>query len=264
MKILVLGAGGMLGATLVPYLLQQGHQVLAHSRHGVDSSLVADLTSPHETSTLVGKAKPDTIINLAGVTDVDRCEADPTFAWLSNVRAVENIAAASRSVGAHLIHVSTDHLYNRSPASTESDACPGNQYAFTKYAGELAALAAPATILRTNFFGASRHATRRSLTDWLFTALNGASPVQVFEDVRFSPLSMATLCEMMMRAMQTRPVGIFNLGSNAGMSKADFAFVFAASLISLNTTVYVGTVPLIAASRREAATPLRMTGHLLY
>jgi len=230
MKVLVLGANGMLGATLAPYIRERGHQIAINSRRGGNGYLAADLSNSHETAKLVDEAKPDVVINLAGLTDVERCESNPKQAWLENVRTAENIATASRAIGAHLIHISTDQVYDRIPFSNENEATPGNQYAMTKYAGELAALAATATILRTNFFGLSRHATRHSLTDWLFSALTESSTVQVFEDVRFSPLSLATLCEMIEQAAQKQPVGVFNLGSHGGMSKADFAFAFAAEI----------------------------------
>lgn len=230
MKVMVLGAGGMLGATLVPYFMAQGHQVTTHTRTFGCGHLAADLTNRAETARMLAQADADTVVNLVGLTDVERCESEPKEAWLANVHTVENVAAATRVHGMHLIHVSTDQVYDRAPVSTEDQAIPGNHYAMTKYAGELAALPAQATVLRTNFFGASRHSSRRSLTDWLSNALKGDSPIPVFEDVRFSPLSMATLCEMIELAAHKRLPGVFNLGSHSGMSKADFAFVFARAL----------------------------------
>jgi dTDP-4-dehydrorhamnose reductase len=233
MKILVLGASGMLGTSLVPHLTARGHSVSSHGRRG---DMVADLGDAVATLALMRRASPEVVINLAGLTDVDRCESHPKEAWLSNVLSAENAAAASVAVGAHLIHMSTDQVYDQDACSEESQACPGNYYAMSKYAGELAALGAGATVLRSNFFGLSRHPTRLSLTDWLFSALIEGRPVQVFDDVRFSPLSIATLCEMIAIAALRRERGIFNLGSHAGMSKADFAFAFA-NVLGLKTTV---------------------------
>lgn len=230
MNILVLGASGMLGASLVPYLEAQGHHVTGHNRTGSSGLEAADLCNSVDTTSLLLRLSPKVAINLAGLTDVDRCESHPKEAWLANVRSVENVASACKAAGTHLIHISTDQIYDSSPACTESQASPGNQYAITKYAGELAALTTPATVLRTNFFGASRHATRRSLTDWLFGALRERRVIQVFENVRFSPLSMATLCEMIEKSATQRFDGIFNLGSHGCMSKADFAFAFAQEL----------------------------------
>jgi len=97
-------------------------------------------------------------------------------------------------------------------------------------AAEIAAGAVPSTVLRTNFFGRSRCAGRASFSDWLAGALRAHSPITVFDDVLFSPLSINTLCDMIARVLERRPQGVFNLGSRAGMSKADFAFALAQAL----------------------------------
>ncbi len=229
MKVLVLGAGGMLGASLVPALAVGGAQVMTHSRNG-PGTYTADLTDALQTRSLLELSQAEVVIHLAGLTDVDRCEQYPQEAWLANVRTVENTAAACKTLGAHLLHISTDQVYDRDPPSAEDQAKPGNCYALTKYAGELAALNVGATVLRTNFFGASRHPTRRSLTDWLWAALTSQQNIQVFDDVQFSPLSMCTLCELTHALALQRPTGVFNLGSRHGLSKADFAFEFANAL----------------------------------
>jgi dTDP-4-dehydrorhamnose reductase len=229
MKLLVLGASGMLGASLVPALGAREHMVTPHGRRGPGLK-TADLGDAAQARELLLEVRPEAAINLVGLTDVDLCESQPQLAWLANVRTAENIAAACKEVDCHFVHISTDQVYDGEPPRTEDQACPGNYYGITKYAGELAALSVGATVLRTNFFGASRHATRRSLTDWLHAALTEGRPIQVFEDVRFSPLSMATLCGMVERLVHLRPAGLFNLGSREGLSKADFAFAFARAM----------------------------------
>jgi dTDP-4-dehydrorhamnose reductase len=105
-----------------------------------------------------------------------------------------------------------------------------NNYAFSKYAGELAAMLVPSTILRTNFVGRSKVGSRESLTDWVYNSLTGKQHVQVLQDVYFSPLSMATLVRMIALVVEKKPLGVFNLGSHQGMSKADFDFAFAREL----------------------------------
>jgi dTDP-4-dehydrorhamnose reductase len=85
-------------------------------------------------------------------------------------------------------------------------------------------------VLRTNFFGKSQRPGRTSFTDWLATALRRQDPLTVFDDVLFSPLSLDRLCDLIMLAAERRVAGVFNLGSREGMSKADFAFVFADAL----------------------------------
>ena len=220
----------MLGASLAPALAACGHQVVSHGR-GVHWQARADLTDGAATQQMVDSVGPEAVINLAGLTDVDLCESEPQKAWRSNVLTTLNVAAACRCSGARLVHISTDQVYEGQGCSTEDQAAPGNYYAITKHAGELAAAQAGATILRTIFFGASRVHSRRSLTDWLCESLRARRPIQVFADVYFSPLSMPTLCGMIEKvARREAAAGVFNLGSRDGMSKADFAFEFARTL----------------------------------
>lgn len=226
MRIMVLGATGLLGCALVPHLRGQGHEVLAHGHTGAAQS-AADLTQQAQAQEAIAAARPEVVVNLVGLTDVDACQAQPQRAWLLNVRTAENVAAACADAGAALLHISTDQVYDGTGPHREEGALPGNSYALTKYAGELAALRAQATVLRTNFFGASRHARRRSLTDWLAEGLRQGRTLPVFDDVLFSPLSMATLCEAIARLAVLRPAGVFNLGAREGMSKAAFAQAFA-------------------------------------
>jgi len=230
-KVLLLGSSGLLGSTLAPFLYSKGHEVKTHSRGDV-SQYTADLHDSKEVNKLLREVNPEIIINLVGLTDVDRCEVQPNQAYLTNVRTVENIVdwIKQEQSTCHLTHISTDQVYDGKGPHGEGQVTLANYYAFSKYAGELAAASVPSTILRTNFFGRSYCAKRVSLTDWLFRSLSKGVSIQVFDDVLFSPLSMATLSAMVELVMHKRPVGVFNLGSHAGMSKADFAFAFAEEL----------------------------------
>jgi dTDP-4-dehydrorhamnose reductase len=227
--ILVTGATGLLGSTLVPLLAARGHRVVPHGfRSAPPGGVQADLRDRAATVAMLDAAMPDCIINLAALTNVDACEADPQAAYLLNVRPVENIAAWLRGhPGSHLVHISTDQLYDGAGPHVEDAVTICNTYAFSKLAAELAAAGVPATVLRTNFFGPSRCAGRASFSDWLLAGLRAGGDVPVFTDVQFSPLSIDTLCNMIEKVAVARPAGVFNLGSRDGMSKADFAFALA-------------------------------------
>jgi len=205
--------------------------VKTHSRSD-GAQCLADLSDPRAANELLGKIQPDVIINLVGLTDVDLCEVQPNQAYLQNVRSVENITnwIKQEKISCHLVHISTDQVYDGANTHTEELVTLTNCYAFSKYAGEMAAASVPSTILRTNFFGRSHCAKRLSLTDWLFRSLSNKDSIQVFDDVLFSPLAMSTLSEMIELSIRNKPIGVFNLGSHDGMSKADFAFAFADEL----------------------------------
>lgn len=224
-KVLVTGSRGLLGSSLVPHLRAHELTVISHGRSS-DCDVCADLTDSQQVNAALDTARPDVIVNLAALTNVDECERYPQRAYLSNVRIVENLAAWIRDKGTscHLVQLSTDQVYDGPGPHKENDILPSNYYAFSKYAGERVAASVRSTILRTNFFGRSDCASRKSFTDWLVQSLLEKRAMTVFDDVKFSPLSLACLVGMLALVIERRCEGTFNLGARSGMSKADFAF----------------------------------------
>jgi dTDP-4-dehydrorhamnose reductase len=237
-RILITGATGLLGTTLAPYLIKCGYHVVTHARAGGADFLV-DLDDKDKSFKMLAQIQPDVIINLVSLTSVELCQEQPNLAYLANTRSVENLAnwMLQTGVACHLIQISTDHVYDGIGPHAEDKVTLTNNYAFSKYAGELAASRVSCTILRTNFVGQSKVSKRESLTDWVYTSLTSGKHVQVLHDVYFSPLSIATLVEMIQLVVEKKPAGIFNLGSHNGMSKADFDFAFSDCLKLPTTTM---------------------------
>lgn len=242
-RVLITGARGMLGMSLAPYLVASGYDVVCHARQG-DSAVCADLCELIQTRTLLEHIKPDVIINLAAATNVDQCERNPNQAYLANVKVVENLVDWIRAgnQGTHLIQISTDQVYDGAGPHGEEDVALKNYYAFSKYAGELAALSVAATVLRTNFIGPSQCVGRKSLSDWLFESLAQQKTITVFDDVWFNPLSMRTLSRYIEHVIKQPISGIYNLGSKNGMTKADFAITFAEAMGLSNANMLRGSV----------------------
>ena len=229
--LLVTGATGLLGSVLVPSLRSHGLSVITHgNRSAADHS--SDMLDRRKALSLLDELRPDVIINLVGLTSVERCQERTNESYLMNTRVVETLAAWIRqsSKRCHLVQISTDQVYEGNGPHTEDMVSITNNYAFSKYAGELAAAQVPSTILRTNFVGRSRIHSRESLTDWVYNSLTTGKHVEVLDDVYFSPLSMQTLGEMIHLVIERKPLGVFNLGSRNGMTKADFDFAFAECL----------------------------------
>jgi dTDP-4-dehydrorhamnose reductase len=242
-RVLVVGARGMLGASLCPLLEAAGHDLLRQSRaEGLD--LQFDPADVEAWRLILSDRHPEAVVNLAAATDVDRCEDDPQWAYDANVSPVLAFVRAARDTGssAHFVHISTDQLYDGVGPHAEGAVRPCNVYALTKLAAELVALEYPSTILRTNFFGASRSPERRSFSDWIVGSLRTGSPITVFDEVLFSALHLDSLCEVIARAIEMRLCGIFNVGTADGISKADFAFELAKQLGLSTVSMRVGSV----------------------
>lgn len=236
-RVLVLGAQGLLGTSLVPFLRRAGYEVFSHGR-GPGADVQGDLTDEEAARSALAAKSPDVVVNLAALTDVDRCEREPRLAYLNNVRVVENVARWISDDGdrGYLVQISTDQVYDGPGPHTERDAAPVNYYGFSKFAGELAAGNVPSTIVRTNFFGPSNCASRTTLSDWVVQSLRARTPIVGFADVKFSPISISRLVELLELIISSPRTGIFNVGSREGMSKADFG-VAVAEQFGLPTTL---------------------------
>lgn len=228
-NILILGSSGLLGSSLVNFFKKNNINVSCHSRSN-NLKLSADLTNKKASLSMLRNSCPDVVINLTGLTDVDYCEKFPQEAYISNVKIIENIKNyfIIDNPNCHLIHISSDHVYNGSGHKKINEINIQNFYAFSKYAGELVALSCGknVSVLRTNFFGYSLCDKRKSFTDWLYNAAKSKNHINVFNDVLFSPLSMHSLSKYIKLIIDMGPTGLVNVGSNEGMSKADFAYKF--------------------------------------
>lgn len=242
-KVMVLGASGFLGRSLVPWLSRLGYVIVCVGRNEA-SDVKLDLQDTSAISKALIKQKPDVLINLIGATDVDQCEKNIRYAYTANVSIPVNLAEAvrrSKDLKIHVIHISTDQLYEGIGLKNENQINPVNVYGLSKYAGELAIETSDCTILRTNFIGRSFAVGRQSFTDWLADALLNKKSILLFDDIIFNALHTSTLCDVIHKIIHTGTVGKFNVGSRGAISKANFGIAFAQLLGLSLSNVKIGT-----------------------
>jgi dTDP-4-dehydrorhamnose reductase len=131
MRILVLGARGMLGTDLLKKW--RSDEVIP------GGSADADLRDFAQVEKLIQKVRPDWIILSAAYTDVDGCEKNPDLAFAVNSAGVENVSRAAESTGARVFMVSTDYVFDgrgTRPYETSDPIAPLNIYGASKAAGE--------------------------------------------------------------------------------------------------------------------------------
>jgi dTDP-4-dehydrorhamnose reductase len=243
--VIVFGAMGLLGANLVPLLRARGHNVLTQSRDsGGDLCL-----NPFDHVAVVAALtmyRPAAVINLVAATNVDECETQTELAWKANAGVV---AAISEGIMAlyngpsprpHLVHISTDQVYDGQGPHSEGEVNPINVYGLSKYTGELLADRVGATVLRSNFYGRSRCLGRLSFSDWLVKSFRDKAAITVFDDIKFSALHIDTLCDIVEQCIGRRPKGVFNAGCRDSISKAGFALALASELGLSTNQVTVG------------------------
>lgn len=136
MKVIVTGAGGMVGRALVRHCLSRVTDVSGLNHAALDITDDASIESALE------RERPDVLFNCAAWTDVDGCERDPDHARQANARGPELLAAACRRHNALLITISTDYVFDGEKEGfyTERDRPnPVSVYGRTKLEGERAA-----------------------------------------------------------------------------------------------------------------------------
>jgi dTDP-4-dehydrorhamnose reductase len=171
---LVTGAAGMLGRDLTDLLRARGEEFTPLAR--VD----LDITDPAAVAKAVSLVKPDVVVNCAAWTAVDAAEEHEEAAFAINAGGAVNLAAACASVGALLVHPSTDYVFDGHasvPYAEDAPTAPAGAYGRTKLAGEQAVRAAlpdASYIVRTAWlYGAHG---KNFVKTMLRLARNGTSP----------------------------------------------------------------------------------------
>jgi dTDP-4-dehydrorhamnose reductase len=141
MKVLITGAGGMVGRAVAEHCRARGDRVAAFDRAGLDITHEAAVREAFE------RARPEAAINCAAWTDVDGCELDPQRAFLVNSKGVEILATTARLSSACFVTVSTDYVFDGRKEgfyTQRDDPHPLSAYAASKLEGERRAQAASA------------------------------------------------------------------------------------------------------------------------
>ena len=202
--VLILGASGFLGKYVFNQFDKSKFNVIKQSRKFKKNYFKINLLNKFETEEKLQKIKPNFILNLAGLTDVNKCENNYKLAYSSNVSLIKNLQNyIKNNKKCHLLHISTDQIYSGRGPHKEEKIKPVNNYSLTKYLGEQEAMKINATILRTNFVGKSLSA-KKSLTDWLIDSCKAKKKILLFRDVFFSPLEVQTLSKIIIQIIKKK------------------------------------------------------------
>ncbi|HEV2863476.1 MAG TPA: dTDP-4-dehydrorhamnose reductase [Pyrinomonadaceae bacterium] len=221
MKILITGAGGMLGRAAVEYCRHLGDEVTAYDRAGLD---ITDFASVREA---FARERPEAVVNCAAWTDVDGCELDPQRAFLVNSQGVEMLAAAARLVSAALVTVSTDYVFDGRLENhfytQRDDPHPLSAYGAAKLEGERRAQSAAArtSVVRTGWvFG-------RGGTNFLATVVERArrgERLKAIHDAYGTPTYAPDLAARLRELAELDLPGIYHVvNSGEGASFEGFA-----------------------------------------
>lgn len=219
MRVMVTGAGGLVGNATVRHCKALGDQVFAYTHDALD---ISNLKGVEE---IIQQCRPDAVINCAAWTDVDGCEAHPERATLANSVGPENLARASRKFGAQLITISTDYVFDGTKEgfyTQRDDPNPESVYGASKLEGERRAQSACARtiVVRTGFvFGIGG-------TNFLSTLIDRArrgEHLKVISDARGTPTYAPHLAARLRLLAQVDLPGILHVvNSGPGASFEEF------------------------------------------
>jgi dTDP-4-dehydrorhamnose reductase len=218
-NVVVTGAAGQLGTDMVLHLRAAGDEVT-----GVDRDAL-DITDNAAVSRLVATARPDVVINCAAFTAVDRCETEIETAHAVNEHGVRFLAQACAAANAHLVHVSTDYVFDGRldrPYREDDSTNPQSVYGRSKLAGEHAALdtlGAGVTIARTSWV-CGEHGNNMVKLVRRLAAEN--SPMSFVDDQRGCPSFTADLAPALRVLAAERPGDIVHVTNSGAVTWYEF------------------------------------------
>jgi dTDP-4-dehydrorhamnose reductase len=224
MKVLVTGVGGQVGRALVHSAPRQ-LEVLACSHGDLDIADERAVTSRIRLNT------PDVIVNAAAYTAVDRAETEPELARRINAEGPRYLAAAAREVGARLVHISTDFVFDGQssvPYRPQDRTNPLGVYGVTKRDGELAVLDVlpeRSIILRTAWVYA---AAGRNFVQTMLRVMRETGAVRVVTDQVGTPTSARSVAEVIWKLVEDSQIRGIHHWTDAGVASwYDFAVAIA-------------------------------------
>lgn len=270
-KILVTGSNGLLGQKLSTILIEDKNVepiLTARGKSAINLTrgkfVSLDISNAEEVDRVLSGNKPDVIINTAAMTQVDQCETDREACWNANVKAVENLITSSRKINAHLIHVSTDFIFDgtRGPLDENEKPKPVNFYGESKLAAEKAIIDSDINwaILRTVLvYGVTQDMSRSNIVLWVKDSLEKKKNIKVVNDQWRTPTLAEDLAQGCYLAATKKAKGIFNISGKDFMSPYDIA-IRTAEFFNLDKSLIALTDS--SQFKQPAARPLR-TGFVI-
>ncbi len=231
MKICIFGASGFYGRPLLRELAKK-HEVIAtaHS-HALDGNVLLDITNRRDVDDFLRAHRPDSVINLVAVTDVDLCEKDSGLARRVNLEGARNIAQACREYGARLFHFSTDFVFDGKKGNYSENDSPNpiNYYGRTKLESEFAVLSIPGNaVIRTSTpYGLAGGG--KKFVSMAIEKLSRGEPVDAFSDFIRSPTLVEDVAENFGVLLKKDFSGIINIAGETQISMYDAALEIASA-----------------------------------
>jgi len=225
MKIVVIGSNGQLGSDLVAAFSKNGDVVrgLTHSD--------IEITDPVSVSRALDQIQPEVIVNTAAMHHVETCESEPGKAFTANALGPKNLAVAAGNLGAALMHVSTDYVFDGSkgsPYEEHDNPRPLSAYGITKLAGEhFVRVTTPKHfVIRTSgLYGKSPCRAKGGLNfiELMLKLAKERGEVRVVDSEVVTPTSTAELAQQIVLLSHSDCYGLYHATAEGSCSWFEFA-----------------------------------------
>jgi dTDP-4-dehydrorhamnose reductase len=220
MKVLVTGAKGMLGSDLCP-IFAQHHHVLATDLEEID------VRHPTAVMKAFKEFRPELVLHLAALTNVDGCQQNKDEAFLTNAVGTKNVSLACAQVGAAIVYISTGSVFDGTgsePYSEFDTPNPQSEYSKAKYQGELMVkeLVRKHYIVRAGwmFGGGDRD---KKFVGKIIALANRGQKLQVVDDKFGSPTYTRDMARGILRLVETGWYGTYHMANTGCCSRFEYA-----------------------------------------
>lgn len=232
MKILVSGGRGLLATNILPFLSGQFDLAV----YDIDEW---DITSVSAGKKMMDLHRPDVVLNLAAITDVDGCEDKADLAQKVNAEGAGVVAGLCAAAGARLIHISTDYVFDGekgSPWREDDEPGPASVYGRTKLAGEkmIFERLVDAAVVRTQWLYGKGGT---SFIEKIVKLAREQGAVRVVDDQRGSPTYAKDLAAPIIAIITGGLTGIYHVSNSGSCTWFEFAkAIFSIRKMDVETT----------------------------
>lgn len=226
-KVMITGASGQLGLALYRLLHDNAaYELLRTNAFASEDSAVTalDITEEAAVKEYIQAHKPDIILNCAAMTAVDLCESEQEMAYRINALGPKYLAMEAEQIGAKLVHVSTDYVYDglgKEPYTEEAAPNPLSVYGKTKLAGDefVQASCEKYFILRTAWV----YGEGKNFVKTMLRLAENNNKIRVVADQYGTPTSALELARVIVYLMNTESYGIYHATGEGSASWYEFA-----------------------------------------
>lgn len=232
-KVLVIGANGLLGQKIVETFLDdfEVHGIGRKNKPSLEfdkfNYTVCDITNREQILELVRTFEPHFIVNSAAYTNVDGCEDEKEDCWKINVVGVENLAKAAKRFGIHVVHISTDYVFDGVEGNYDEESRPKplGYYGRTKLAAENALISSgiDCAIVRTMVLFGMGIDLNHNFVTWTIEKLTKGESIEIVDDQFGHPTLVDDLAKAILKIVDLKKTGIYNIAGSECMSRFELA-----------------------------------------